>query len=145
MAWNIGLAFPLLVGLWETPLEPSMRVGMFVSASLYKGLGYELGGFQWWRLWHFYVSQQVLEHVRKPRKEWDKSRWGSMSEILTGSTWDYQGHCCGYYAFDCLSNAWKLGDKTSFWWTFPNTIMSPFQPSERCTDTSCWWEKEQRI
>lgn len=67
----------------------------------------------------------------------------TMSRMSLGNIWGKQGRgwCC--YAFVCLSNVWKLGDKTSLWWTFPKTIMSPFQPSERCTDTSCCWEKVQ--
>lgn len=46
-----------------------------------------------------------------------------------------QGPWCWAEAW--LSKAWKSGDKTSLWWTFPRTIMSPVLPSDRRTDTSC--------
>lgn len=46
------------------------------------------------------------------------------------------GPCCCCVA-TCASKAWKSGDRTSLWWTFPNTIISPVRPSERRTDTSC--------
>lgn len=85
----------------------------------------------------------VTQHVPSDQQSWTILKTSFLvsepvpSTTSVQHTRHYQGPCCCCCVVACLSKAWKSGDRTSLWWTFPSTIMSPLRPSDRRTDTSC--------